>query len=428
MKRQHLYRFGALAVLGLVVLAGVALSPDSASSQSPIGNQVLRHAVDVQLGRAVPRTGEMPISSGALYAALDQSGALNRRAARLGRSPAHVQIAGTEGCQNQFVGNGQTNIRVVQDCSLRAQAGESIAVNPTEDANMLVSQNDSRLGFNHCGYDWTLDGAQHWGDQTPPFWQFQLLDDHVGDACANATVTWDSQGSSYIGGMVFNTPNPGSAIVVARSNAGIHGAFFHSPDAAGGFQEYRALPLGVVANDVKGTIFNDKPTLLGDSHPASPKRDNVYVTWTKIKPEIDDGTRTVSPIMFSESTDGGVTWSPEEEISGEAEGVCPGECANDQGSAPFIGPDGTIYVAFANNDTIDRPNQQILLVKCPDDEDCTEEEAWTEPVIVEDLIGGSPLGPSAAGCPSSDPCLPPNGYRALETLSISTSVDAAGNI
>ncbi len=262
MNRQLLYRLAALTVLGLILLAGAALSPDSASSSSPVGNQVLRHAVDVQLGRAEPRSGEMPISSGALYAALDQSGALNRRAARLGRSPAHIEIAGTEGCQSQFVGNGQTNTRVVQDCSLRAQVGEAIAINLLEDGNILVSQNDSRLGFNHCGYDWTLDATAHWGDQTPPFWQFQLLDSHVADACADPTVTWDSQGNAYIGGTVFNTPHPENALVVARSNAGIHGAFFHSPDASGGFQEYRATPLGVIANDQKTSFLQRQADLL----------------------------------------------------------------------------------------------------------------------------------------------------------------------
>jgi len=120
--------------------------------------------------------------------------------------------------------------------------------------------------------------------------------------------------------------------------------------------------------------------------------------------------------MFSESTDGGATWSPEAEISGEAAGVCPNECANDQGSAPFIGPDGTIYVAFANNDAIDRPGQQILFVKCPDDEDCTQEEAWTEPVIVEDLILGSPSGQAPAAVPRPIPACPERLPRPADAL------------
>ena len=109
-----------------------------------------------------------------------------------------VQIPATEGCQNQFSANGQVNTRVTQDCSLRAQAGEALAINPTDADNMLVSANDSRIGFNHCGYAWTRDAGAHWGEQTPPFFEFNLLDDHTADACSDPTVAWDSQGTAYI--------------------------------------------------------------------------------------------------------------------------------------------------------------------------------------------------------------------------------------
>ena len=73
----------------------------------------------------------------------------------MGFRPDRVVISGTDGCSNEFSGNGQSNIRVTQDCSLRAQAGEALAINPFDQANMLTAQNDSRLGFDHCGYDWT---------------------------------------------------------------------------------------------------------------------------------------------------------------------------------------------------------------------------------------------------------------------------------
>ena len=131
--------------------------------------------------------------------------------------------------------------------------------------------------------------------------------------------------------------------------------------------------------------------------------------------------------MFSQSEDGGVTWTEPTEVSGEAEGVCPLECNHDQASHPVVGPNGTIYVTFANNDAV-QGGWQILMVKCPADEDCTIPEAWTEPVIVSDLVGGEPVGPSAAGCPVGIQCLPPNGYRMSESLSVSNSVDDAGHL
>ena len=55
-------------------------------------------------------------------------------------------------------------LRVNQDCSLRRQAEEVIAVNPRDADNLIAGQNDSRVGFNHCGYDYSLDGGRTWGD------------------------------------------------------------------------------------------------------------------------------------------------------------------------------------------------------------------------------------------------------------------------
>jgi len=52
----------------------------------------------------------------------------------------------------------------------------------------------------------------------------------------------------------------------------------------------------------------------------------------------------------------------------------------------FVGPDGTIYVTFANIDALEGPTPRILFVKCPADEDCTIEESWSEPEIVTPLV------------------------------------------
>jgi hypothetical protein len=427
-RKGLLSRLVVLGVIAVAAIAAAVLAPDRASSTSPVANPVLRHALDVELGRAPARAHEPELSSSVLSTLLDQTGALDRRAQRAGFRPGSVEITGTEGCGNAFTGNGQTNTRVTQDCSLRSQAGEQIAINPVDPNNFLVGQNDARTGYNRCGYAWTLDAGAHWGNDTPPFSQVPLLDNHAGEACADPTVTWDSQGSAYITSTMFKVGAPENAVVVAKSNPGIHGAFFHSPDASGGFQEYRAMPVGVVSNEDVG--FQDKQFVVADANPASPKRDWVYVTWTRIGPEEEDspnGTRQIFPIIFSQSEDGGVTWSTPVEISGEAEGVCPNECNLDHASHPVVGPDGTIYVSFANDNAVSG-GSQILMVKCPSDEDCTEEEAWSEPVIVSDLVGGEPVGPSAAGCPFASQCLPPNTYRMSEVNSVSNSVDDQGRI
>jgi hypothetical protein len=325
----------------------------------------------------------------------------------------------TEGCQNVFRRHGMTNTRVNQDCSFRRQAEEAIQLNPLDERNMIAGQNDSRIGFNHCGYDWTFNRGKTWGDQVPPFWQFQLLDGHTSDACSDPTIAFDSHGNAYIGGVFFDVASDANAIAVMKSNNPNGGAFYHSPDPAGGFQEYRNTPVGVVANDT--VDFNDKELMTADAWVSSPKRDNVYMTWTKFTA---DGH---SPIYFGQSTDGGATWSTGVEISGANPAICTvpavGPCNDDQGSNPVVGRDGTIYVAFANGNVPGAGQQQVLLVKCPPAADCSLPASWSMPVRVGNQVSTHPVGPpSQNGCPNRQ-CLPPNGYRAPDETTVTVSVD-----
>jgi hypothetical protein len=121
----------------------------------------------------------MPVSAGVLYTLLEETGALSRWA--FGQ-PAAVEAPATDGCRTRSPAAVRVNTRVTQDCSLRAQASASLAINPLDESNLLVSQDDSRVGFGHCSFAWTRDGAGHWGDETPPFFEFQLLDGHAADA------------------------------------------------------------------------------------------------------------------------------------------------------------------------------------------------------------------------------------------------------
>src|SRR5262249_44549811 len=170
--------------------------------------------------------------------------------------------------------------------------------------------------------------------------------------------------NAYIAGVLFNLQmdtSPASdlqtsAVVVAKSNAALKGTAFHSPDPTGGFQTFRTTPLGVVASDTDDAIFNDKELLVADANPGSPRRDPVYVTWTRFNFATGAGGNTNSPIYFSQSTDGGQIWSPGIEISGANAALCasqsgspnPTACDQDQGSMPVVGPEGTLYVAFNN--------------------------------------------------------------------------------
>ena len=421
-------------IIGPVLAAAVAtaiLLPGSASS-GPSGSAVLARQLNVELGNAKAKKFEQHVSSGVMYALLAANGVLDKRAsAQKGSGPDKKTL----GCANKFP---QEQIRVNQDCSFRRQAEEVVAVNPTDGKNLVAGQNDSSIGFNHCGYDFSFDQGKSWGSLIPPFYQFFLGDGHTADACSDPTATFDADGNAYIGGILFQAGSSvANAVVVEKSNAPIGGAFYHTPNSALSFQTYRANPLGVIASDNNPCIFNDKELMVADSGAASPKKNNVYMTWTRFNDCTGQGVGSNSPIYFSQSTNGGSTWSSGVEISGANATNCTafsGEaaasaCDQDQGSHPIVGPDGTIYVAFGNGNTPTAGLNQHMVVKCPSGSNCSLSSSWLGPYKISDDYGVQPFGPDAAsGCPGGRQCLPPNGYRLDDFVEGSISVDSSGRL
>ena len=309
-----------------------------------------------------------------------------------------------------------------------------ITVDPNNPKHLIAGQNDSRIGFNHCGYDWSFDGGKTWGDQVPPFYQHVNPDGVTYDACSDPTATFDSNGNAYAGGVFFEINYADSAFLVLKSNAGAGGTFYHTP-AAGPYQEYLEEPAGVVAEDNDPNVAHDKEFIVADAKGSSPKHDNVYATWTRFDFGTGAGVGGHSPIYFSQSTDGGATWSPGIEISGSNATLCtdfsgesdPAACDQDQGSHPIVGADGTVYVAFGNGNTPNVGENQHLFVKCPAANDCSNPASWSAPTRIGKDFGMQPSGPDAAsGCPAGRQCLPPNGYRLDDFTQGSIAVDNNG--
>ncbi|MFN0148739.1 MAG: sialidase family protein [Dehalococcoidia bacterium] len=431
-----------IAIAAVVIFRGQSATPVARSGDPT--NDVLARARDIELGNVVPKKYEQRVSSAPVRAVLEATGETPLRTARSGpiapasppRRSDRRDDRNSAFCSNVFRGRGDIpdNVRVNQDCSLRRQAEEVVAVNPTNPNNLIAGQNDSRIGFNHCGYDWSFDGGKTWGDQVPPFWNFLLEDGHTADACADPTVSFDANGNAYIAGILFNVLGAANALVVMKSNAGIGGAYFHSP-APLPFQTSLTTPVGVVASDPGPTIFHDKEFIVADARTGSPKRNNVYVTWTRFDVDTGAGVGGHSPIYFSQSTDGGATWSPGIPISGANAAICtggfsgtanPDSCDQDQGSDPIVGPDGTVYVSFINGNIPGNGISQHLLVKCAPTNDCANPASWSMPARISTDIGTQPIGPSAEGCPAGRQCLPPNGYRINDFGAV--SIDAAGRL
>jgi hypothetical protein len=446
--RRRVAIIGGLATVTVVI---TVLYPGFAggSKEGP-PNNVLARALAVANGEVEPTKFDKPLSAGVMLALEEKYGDRGEAAGIASASQSSSssssfappsRSSGTNGCPNVFEGDDDggppDNIRVNQDCTLRRQAEEWVGVNPRDFSNVLAGQNDSMVGFNHCGYDWSLNRGQVWGSvgtQPPPFYQELFQTGDTADACSDPAGTFDHLGNAYVTGVFFEVADIESSIWVAKSNWPIKGRFYHNP-APGPFQEYSTNAMGEPASDADPDIFHDKELMVADSRPDSPKKGRVYVTWTRFETTATPvGGR--SPIVFSQSLDGGATWSRQVIISGASGAFCtfasgtpdnPNACDQDQGSHPVVGPDGTIYVIFGNGNTPEAGINQVLMVRCRPTFECDNEAHWEGPFRVGDLIGTHPINfpPMAdpAGCPAFRQCLPPNGYRVPEFTSMSISVD-----
>jgi len=354
-------------------------TPQSAKADSPI----LQAAKGTLRPAKLSNGHVLPFFSGGVIDAA--SNVLNSNA----NSNAIGIANDTLGCSDRNLSNSG-DIRVNQDCTYRRQAEESIAVNPTNPKNLIAGQNDSRIGFNHCGFDYSLDGGHNWGDGLPPFWQHlndpqaqlpsaadpnsnTILDGtgtmHTYDAASDPGVTFDSQGNAFFSCVVFDVFSNASALLVTASPAAAHGSFYNNVPELG--HPY------VVVEDNSPLVLHDKPFIRADNFASSPNRDNVYAVWTVFKygtnciSASNPGGYCESPIYFSMSTDHAVTWSTPEEISGVSP-LCvggntfnttlsPNACNFDQGADPIVLPNGDVVVTFNNANTPSTVNQQLAV-------------------------------------------------------------------
>lgn len=93
-----------------------------------------------------------------------------------------------------------------------------------------------------------------------------------------------------------------------------------------------------------GIPFEDKPYIVADTSAKSPYDGNLYVGWTR-------WTLTDSRMLFSRSTDDGVTWSKPIEIA-QARGLPRDDNGALEGFDGAVGPDGTLYGVWAVTDHI----------------------------------------------------------------------------
>jgi hypothetical protein len=347
-------RVAVPAVAGAVLLTALLVGT-SLTTAAP--NPFL----DPSNGHATLSNGKaMPHPAGGTEVTFDEERAAGADATRAGSAdePPDASVSAL-GCANR---GSATNPRLNQDCTLRRQAEEQVAVNPFDATNVVAGQNDSRVGFNKCGFDYSLDAGAQWGDGQPPFFQHLSLLGHTYDAASDPAVTFDGTGRAWFSCVLFDANTNATGLAVIPSTPLLKGSAYANV-AAG------ASPF-VVAEDASGANFYDKEFIAGDHRPGSTA---VYVTFTDFqsapncKRSFNRSGLCQSPIEISKWT--GSAWTAPVAISGAGSFCTTGDsfnpqlpenaCNFDQGSFPVVLPNGDVYVVFNNSNTPTLVNQQL---------------------------------------------------------------------
>jgi hypothetical protein len=255
-----------------------------------------------------------------------------------------------------------------------------IEVDPEDADHMIASWND----YESCcdGFATTFDGGETW---------------YVGDMSTEDNTRIGSDPVTVFDPLNDTAIHTSLNFQINGNGEACDGDLVASPSTDGGMTwETAVVVYGGQGCDLDATqIFNDKEWVVTDTNPASPYYGRTYVTWSRFLSY--SGVYAESAIWESHSDDGGYTWSAAQEISGSSLALCTyqeegpaGECDENQFSVPTVAPDGTVYVAFQNdqNEALWEPGEvfdnQYLMVKSTDGG-----ATWSAPSFVVGLEDGS---------------------------------------
>jgi hypothetical protein len=357
-----------LTAVGILTVTVVALSVVSAGSSS--GGSLLARSPHTKF----PNGKALPHFSGGLEVVFqeEREEAADAQSSGAADNPPDA-TASALGCANRVTPGGN-DVRVNQDCTMRRQAEEQVAVNPLDPSNIIAGQNDSRVGFNHCGFDYSLDGGAHWGDGQPGF--FQHLNPgtlHTYDAASDPNVTFTGTGRAWYSCVVFDLNTNASGLFAIPSTPALKGAAY--ANVAAGASPY------VVAETNDGHTFYDKQFMAGDPRAG---HEEAYITFTvfladqKCSQGNNPGAYCSSEIFYSKWNPATSTWSAPANVSGASASLCtlgdffdkkanPNACNFNQGSMPVVLANGDVYVVWNNGNTpIGAPNQTLGRLIHPD--------------------------------------------------------------
>jgi hypothetical protein len=235
--------------------------------------------------------------------------------------------------------NGDTAFSFADGTSCyNPQNEQNIVVNPTNRDNVVTSANDYR-GVGTCEAYVSMNGGTTWTDHIMGGWTF--LDGAKGQfvktGCGGDPVlAFGPDGSLYYAGLTFNLdkfPRQMSGVAVAKSTDG--GQTWSKPI--------------MVSYNATGNFFYDKPWI------SVGPDGTVTLTWTKFYQGPKGLGYLQSPIVMSQSKNGGKSWSSVKTVADASHPF-------DQASFSATAPNGTLYVSYEAGDPDTGYNTDALIV------------------------------------------------------------------
>jgi hypothetical protein len=271
------------------------------------------------------------------------------------RSAADVRVTGDDTPGSYLRYDGGTDASTA-GCSTgrRPQNEPTVAIDPSDTDVVVAGSNDycrqTVGGDVWAGYHRSTDGGLTWRHSLVPGYPGD--ESAAGQAsplsgqCAAAgdpTQAFDADGRLFYAFICFNRTKPVNGSVYVASYLD-HGASYERTVLV-----KKGTPSGLFLTG----LFQDKINLTVDQT-SGPGAGNVYVAWSQY-----DGFAPTNAVLFSRSTDHGLTFSRPVRVT-------PVE----HGTASFadlaVGPDGAVYLTFLTYPSAARPTWDIWLSKSTD--------------------------------------------------------------
>src|SRR5262245_16684020 len=237
----------------------------------------------------------------------------------------------------------------------RPQNEPTVAVDPHATNVVVAGSNDYCAqiinGEVWTGYYRSTDGGASWQDSLVPGYPDDTSAGGTASpahgTCAAAgdpSQAFDRNGRLFYGFICFKRSQP--------TSGGLYVARYLNDGAA--YDRTVLVKRGTPSGQFTTGLFQDEINLTADQT-SGPYSGNVYTAWS----QYPGFSNTNNAILFSRSTDHGVTFSKPVKVT-------PVE----QGTGGFtdlaVGPDGAVYLAFITSPSSSRPTTDVYLSKSTD--------------------------------------------------------------